>query len=122
MRRNLQRRLARPGDGAREHFVEHDADRINVRAGIGLSGRRDLRGDVGDRTEHVARRGHRDFGGSSRQTKVSHLRRPVGWNENVLGFDVAVNNADAVSGAQCLKNVGRVAQRLRDRERTLRTQ
>ncbi len=60
--------------------------------------------------------------GSSRQTKVSHLRRAVGWNENVLGLDVAVNNADAVGGAQCLKNVGCVAQRLWDRESALRAQ
>ena len=55
MRRDLKRRLARPGNGAREHFVEHDADRINVRAGIGLSGRRNLRGDVRNCTDHVAR-------------------------------------------------------------------
>ena len=33
-----------------------------------------------------------------------------------------MDNADAVGGAQCLKNVGRVAQRLRDRESTLRAQ
>ena len=33
-----------------------------------------------------------------------------------------MNYADAVSGTQCLENVGRVAQRLRDREGTLRSQ
>ena len=33
-----------------------------------------------------------------------------------------MNNTDTVGGAQCLKNVGRVAQRLRDRESALRAQ
>ena len=122
MRGDLQGRLAGPRHGAGEHLVEHDAHGVDVGARVGLGGRGDLGRDVRHGPEHVAGRGHRDLGGRSGQAEVGDLGGAVGGNEDVLGFDVAVDDADAVGGTQSLERVGRVAQRLGDREGALRAQ
>ena len=81
-----------------------------------------FRRDVRHGSEHIARRRHGDLGGRACQTKVGDLCRAVGWNEDVLWLNVAVDHADAVGGTQSLKGIGRVAQGLGNSKGALRAQ
>ena len=116
---DLQGSLVCPRHGTREHLIEHDAHGIDVGACIRLSRCRDLGGDVGDGAQHVACGRHRYLRGGPGQTKVGDLRGSIGGNEDVFRLDVAVDDTDAVGGAQRLERVGRIAQSLGDRERSL---
>ena len=119
VRGDLQGGFVSPRHGTGEHLVEHDANGVQVGARVSFGGQSDLGCDVGNRSQHVARGEHRHFRGRASQAEVGDLRGAVGWHKNVLGFDVTVDDAHAVSRAQSLEDVGRVAQCPRNRERAL---
>ena len=119
MRGDLQGGFVSPRHSTGEHLVEHDANGVQVGARVSFGGQSDLGRDVGNRSQHVARGEHRPFRDRASQAEVGDLRGAIGGNKNVLGFDVAVDDAHAVGCAQSFEDVGRVAQCLRNRERAL---
>ena len=92
------RRVSREGWASGEHFVEHDAQRIQVRAGVciftlGLLGR-DVERGAKNRSSFS-----RILGGISNRpsdTKIHHLHATVFGEHDVGGLDVAVNDAGLV--------------------------
>ena len=112
---------ATDGQFAGEQFVEDDAERINVRAMID-GGRffKLLRGHVVWRAERRAGGGERDVGfvvaHDFRDTEVGDLHAPLRVEQDVLGLDVAVENAFLVGELERLTNLRHDGQRLGGRE------
>ena len=114
LHRDLDRCVAverqRPGD----QLVEHDAERVEIRALVDvraarLLGREVLRGaDDRSRLRHLRRAGARD-------AEVGHLDPPLAVDEDVVRLDVAVDEVLAVRDAQCGEDLARVVDRDRDR-------
>ena len=105
--------LALIGLLAREHLVEHDAERVDVAAGIGHAARHELGGEVGDRAEQLgAGRGVRRR--RSRQTEVADLDPAVLREQHVLGLDVAVHDPGAMRRREARED------RIHDRDRLRR--
>ena len=93
--RDLHRLLALERLLAGEHLVHHDADRVDVAAGVGDAAGDEFGGEVGDRPEQRgARRGVRGCG--ARQPEVADLDAAVVGEQHVLGLQVAVDDARLV--------------------------
>ena len=101
-----------PRNRAGEHFVEHDAYGINVGSCVADTTCRNFGCHVGNRSEHRAGRGHRDFGCRACKTKIGDADGPLTGNKNIFWFDIPVDDANTVGGAQRLEDVLRVLQRL----------
>ena len=107
-----QRRIAGERQSARQHLVEHDAERKDVgRRADGLAAdlfRRHVRRRADDGAlRGDARRGLHLGRGLLRQRdvrkpEVEHLDVPVGPDHHVLGFDVAVHDAGARARSRAL--------------------
>lgn len=83
---------------AEDDFVNHDAQRPDVRSGGRLLAHDHLRRHVAWGPDNFTRalalqRCHR-------QTEVRHHQAPVGHAQDVFGFHVAVNDAGRVNGGQ----------------------
>ena len=93
------RRLAHVGLLAREHLVHHDADRVDVAAGVGDTARDEFGGEVRDRSEErLPGRGVRARGPG--EPEVAELDAPVVGEQHVLGLEVAVDDAGLVRGRE----------------------
>jgi hypothetical protein len=99
---DLDGRLAVVGLDAGEHLVEHDARRVDVRAGSGDAALDLLGREVGDRA-------HQDAAGCgvagvpadrTGQPEVRDLDPVVVGEQDVLGLDVAVHDPGLMGGAQ----------------------
>ena len=96
---DLHRRLAHVGLLAREHLVRHDAERVDVAAGIGDASGHELGGEVRDRAEQgLPGRGVRARG--AREPEVAQLDAAVVGEQHVLGLEVAVHDAGLVRGGE----------------------
>ncbi len=124
----LDRRLAAEGGTAREHLVEHRAEREDVGAVVGGFAAHLLRGHVPGRSQHEAGAGRwrgrqvrdgRVLAGrldQPGQPEVEDLGAAVGRHEDVVGLQVAVDDALRVRGRQALRDLaGQVGRRSRRR-------
>ena len=105
---------------AGEHFVEHDAQAVDVAAGIDLVRRAAslLGRHVGRRAEHAAVGGHRLLAGLLLgQAKVHQVRMLPRVEDDVRGLDVAMNDAVLVGVVECVGQLGGDVGRLRGRKR-----
>ena len=127
--------LALEGTPARQHFVEHAAERPHVAALVGRASLRLLRRHVARRAEQRADAGHhrrrsdrrrlREVRASVgaglgrprqlRQAEVEHLDHAVGRDLDVGGFQVAVDDAVLVRRFKRLRNLSGDRQRLVER-------
>ena len=80
----------RPG----EHLVEHDADGVEVGAGVGTGAGDELGGDVADGADEGLRRRRRGDGAG--EPEIGELDLAVGAEQDVVGFEVAVDDARGV--------------------------
>ncbi len=108
--------LAAERDLAGEHLVEHDAQRVDVGLAVDLVAERLLGRDVVGGAQHAAVRGQALVDEHARDAEVGHLGRPLGVDQDVLGLDVAVDDAAVVRGAQRAGDLDRVGDRLGDRQ------
>ncbi len=92
---DLHRLLALERLLAREHLEHHDADGVDVAAGVGDAAGHQLGGEVGDRAEQ-GRPGRRRGGRRPGEPEVADLDASVVGEQHVLGFEVAVHDAGAV--------------------------
>ena len=96
--RNLDGGVALVGLLAGQHFVEHDAGRVNVAAGIcGLAEHQ-----FGSQISHGADQGAGAGVGRDRpgQAEVTHFDAAVVGYQDVLGLDVTMDQSGAVGGGQ----------------------
>jgi hypothetical protein len=108
--------LAVEGDVAGEHLEEHDAQRVEVALRIDVLAQRLLGRDVVGRAEHAPVGGEALLGQRARDPEVGDLGRALLVDEDVLGLDVAVDDAVVVGGAQGAGDLDRVGHRLADRQ------
>ena len=133
---HLRHVLAIEGAPARQHLVQHAAERPDVAALVRLASLRLLRRHVRGRAEQDAHAGHhggrRDRGESAarrrgrqpavasrelRQTEVEHLDRAVGRDLDVRGLQVAMDDALLVRGFEGLGDLTRDRQGFVQRNR-----
>jgi len=96
-------RVGVEGAGASNHFVENDAERKDVGAGV-LRTAHDLFGaPISRRAEQPGVTGFTT--GDAGHAKVSELHATIRGDENVGGFDVAVNDAALVRDVGCFRRV-----------------
>ena len=113
---DLDRRVARERDVAGEHLVQHDAQRVEIRAGVdggaaGLFGREVLRrADDRPGLGHLRRARARD-------PEVGHLQAAVRADHDVVRLDVAVDDPVAVREGERAQDLARVLDRDGDRRR-----
>ena len=108
--------LAVEGDVAREHLVEHDAERVDVRLAVDVVAERLLGRDVVRGAEHAALGGQAAVVHRAGDAEVGDLGRALLVDEDVLRLDVAVDDAAPVRGAERAGDLDRVGDRLVDRQ------
>ena len=85
---------------AREAFVEHAGERVDVRAGVALPAVEPLRGHVRQRSQRAARGGQARLARGAGQAEVDEVDEfPVG-DQDVRRFDVAVHQSVGVRRVQ----------------------
>ena len=87
---------------ARQHFIQHDADGINIRLVVDVAAPRLLRRDIMHRADRFV--GHRlRFGlREARDAEIHHLDAAVLEHHDILGLDVAVDDTALVRVLQSL--------------------
>ncbi len=121
LHRDLERRVARERDRAREHLVEDDPDRVDVGGGADRRAPRLLGRQVLRRADDRAGLGHLARPGAG-DAEVHHLQPPVRCDRDVVRLDVAVDDAVAVREPERREDLACVVDRDRDRRRTARDQ
>ena len=118
LHRDLDRRVAGERHLPGQHLVEHDPERVEIRARIDrraarLLGREVLRG-ADDRAGlgHLRRARARD-------AEVRHLQPAVAADDDVVRLDVAVDDPVAVRERERAEDLARVVDRDRDRRRAV---
>ena len=115
---DLHRLLALIGLLSGEHLVEHDAERVDVAAGIRHAARDELGGEVRDRAEQLGtRRGVRRR--RARQSEVADLDPAVFGEQHVLGLHVAVDDPGAMRRSKAREDRVHDRDRLRQGETLL---
>ncbi len=94
--RDRHRGLAGERQLAGQQLVAHDAERVQVAAGVGRLAADLLGGQVLHRAGHGARLGLAAFGVGAGESEVGHLHHALGRDRDVLGLDVAVHDALAM--------------------------
>ncbi len=126
---DVGRRVAVEGPVPRQQLVEHRAEREDVGAGVGVLPADLLGGHVADGAEHGSglraarlrrRRGQRGGRLGPRelgQAEVEDLDAAVVRHEDVLGLEIAVDDALLVRGAEAAGDLERVVDGLARRDR-----
>jgi hypothetical protein len=112
--------LAVERDVAGEHLEQHDAERVDVRLAVDVVAERLLGRDVVGRAEHAAVGGQALVVERAGDAEVGDLGRALLVDQDVLGLDVAVDDAARVRGAERARDLDRVGDRLVDRQRPMR--
>ena len=115
LHRDRDRRVALERHAAREHLVEHDAERVDVGLRADAAPARLLGREVLGRADDRADLGHLRVAGV-RDAEIGDLDAPVVADEHVVRLDVAVHHAVLVRVAQAGEHLHR------DRDRALRRQ
>ncbi len=102
--------VALKGQPPREHFVQHHAGGVDVRAGINAVASRLLGGNVVYRAQGLLRQ-RLSRVGKTRDAKVGDLHAAVTQHHDVLRLDVAVDDAAAVGVAQSAHDLRDEVQR-----------
>ena len=108
--RNQRVRLK--GQLAGEHLKHHDAQRIDVAAGIGEGAAGLLGADVVHRADSLVGDGLGGAAGKAGDAKIGDLDRPVGEQHDILGLDVPVDDSLVVRMLQRPQNLNGEVQRL----------
>jgi len=118
LHRDLDRRVAGERHLPGEHLVEDDPERVQIRARVNGRAARLLRGEVlrgaNDRSglRHLRRAGACD-------AEVRHLQPAVRADDDVVRFDVAVDDPVAVRERERTEDLPRVVDCDRDRRRSV---
>ena len=108
---NGHRRLPVVGRPSREHFIHHNAQRVQVGSGIHLRALRLLRGNIVDGAQRLPGQGILR-GIEPGNAKIGHLDAAVLENHNIVGLDVPVDNPPRMGVLQRLGDLGGKMQRL----------
>ena len=92
--------LAFEGDAPRDHLEEDDAHGVKVRAGVDVAGFDLLGGHVLRGAEHDARAGHAFGFEETGKAEIHDPGASVAVDHDVLGFQIAVDDAHAVGFGQ----------------------
>ena len=120
-------------NGSREHLVEHDAERPDIRPLIGGLTARLLGAHVPGRAENQAGLSHRETQRRRmaerrlvriarerfRETEVEHLDLTATRDHDVRGLQVPMHDAFLVRGFERSRDLQRKTQRILDRQRTV---
>ena len=114
----LERRVAG------QHFVEHDAQREDVRALVDRLGHADFRRQVARRADELAGAGEllREVRAGQRDTEVGDLHLAARRHHQVAGLDVPMHDALVVRGGKALGGLVDDLQRVGDVELLLALQ
>ena len=133
-RHRVGSRVAFERSSAGQHFVQHGAERKEVRASIDRLSANLLGRHVADRAHHRAGIGSRRENGRlsrgavgwplsrrgrSREPEVQDLHAPVAEQEDVVGFQIAMDDTLVVSGRETAGHLNGAVGRFTDRQRTL---
>ena len=99
------------GQAPRQHLIEHHARGVDVGARVDPVAPRLLGGDVVHRSERLLREGL-PLVFQARDAEVCDLHAPVAQHHDVLGLDVAVDDAAAVRVGECAHDLGDEVHRL----------
>ena len=118
LHRNGDEVLARERNLAGEQLVEHDTERVDVRLLVDVQALCLLGSDVVGGSEYRPGLGHPALHVErARDAEVGHLRLAVAVQEDVLGLDVAVDEAAAMREGEPARDLSRQLERSRDRQR-----
>ena len=120
--RDAHRRLAGERQPAGQQLVRHDAERVQVRARVGRLAADLLGGQVLHRALDAARLRRLAVGIRAGQAEVGDLHRAAGRDQDVLGLDVAVDDALCVRGLEGEQRLADDLGRLRRLEPDVRVQ
>ncbi len=101
---------------ARDELVEHDAERVDVGPFVGAAAGHLLGGHVGERPHETARLRERDRAEVLDATEVREPGRSLLVEEDVLRFQVAVDEAEAVTAFEGPRDRDRDRDRVRPGE------
>ena len=87
---------------AGQAFIQHTCQRINVRAGIGLTGAEPLRRHVAQGADHPAGRRQAGLAHRARDPKIDKIRKVVVVEQSVGRLDIPMHQSDLVRGMHCL--------------------
>ena len=108
------------GAAARDHLVQHEAERVEVRARRDRAAQELLGGRVAERAdEALPRRARRCLVLEARDAEVEQLRQRLAVvvvEEDVVGLHVAVDDAVLVRARERIEQIGRDVHRVRERE------
>ncbi len=111
-----QRRFAFEGDVPGHHFVEDDAEGVDVDPGVDLLEVDLFGGHVFRRSEHQAGTGQPLAFGDPGQPEIHDFRLALAVDHHVLGLEVAMDDAEAVRFTQALGDLPADIQRFGRRE------
>ena len=100
LRQHLRRRAAAEGQGAAEHFVEHQADGVEVAAAIHRFGPRLFGREVLRRADHHAAAGDAGGAGRARHAEIADVGVAGLVDQDVGRLEVAVDHAAQVRCAE----------------------
>ena len=85
---------------AGDHLVQHDSDRVDVTARVGLPAQHEFGGEVRHGADQSSGAGRRRNGAG--QPEIAEFDSSVVGDQNVLGFDVPVDEARFMGRPQAL--------------------
>ena len=116
------RRAARERKRSGEHFVEHDAQRVDVRSAIECNPLHLLRRHVMRRADHLPRFGQRGVLDGLGQTEIGDQDLPPPVDENVLRLEIAMDDALIMRRLQPLADLPEDVDDARQRQASFASQ
>ena len=116
---NRNGRIANEWRAPRNHFVHHDAKRIQVAARVGLAALCLLGRKISGGAHYRARLGEAVFNGRTHgagNAEVSNLHLAIEANQNVARLNVAVHHTVVMSYCKCCGHLNSYVARLIDRQ------